>query len=236
MNANSHLNKLAQEIQNLPVEQVQSTCPQASSQRAFPRTVLFTVFVVSGSSALLYQMVWQRSLLNIYGSNVESVAMVVAAFLAGLGFGSLLGGHLSSLESFPLITGFACCELGAGAYGLVSLDLFRWAGAATTIGSSPLLVGCMAFALVFLPTLLMGATLPMLVEHQVRATMSVGSSVSLLYCVNTLGGAIGALVAVHLILGSLGMSGTVRLAAMLNLLVALVVLVSAKLMPARNGS
>ena len=53
----------------------------ASPRRAegsFPRAVLFPVFVISGISALIYQMVWQRMLLMIYGSNSESVAMVVA--------------------------------------------------------------------------------------------------------------------------------------------------------------
>ena len=57
----------------------------------FPAAILHGVFVLSGLSALIYQLVWQRALLMIYGSNIESVAMVVASFLAGLGIGSLLG-------------------------------------------------------------------------------------------------------------------------------------------------
>ncbi len=50
-------------------------------------------FVLSGFSALLYQMSWQRALMTIYGSHMESVAMVSSAFLTGLGLGSLLGCH-----------------------------------------------------------------------------------------------------------------------------------------------
>ena len=52
--------------------------------------VVFVVFVLSGISALLYQMIWQRALLTLYGSNVESVAMVVTAFMVGLGIGNVL--------------------------------------------------------------------------------------------------------------------------------------------------
>lgn len=54
--------------------------------------VLYLLFFVSGAAALLYQVVWQRTLFAIYGINVESVTMVVTAFMLGLGLGSLAGG------------------------------------------------------------------------------------------------------------------------------------------------
>ena len=191
----------------------------------FPPAVLFSVFVLSGISALIYQMVWQRALLTIYGSNVESVAMVVAAFLTGLGFGGLAGGAVSKSRRVPLVLLFAAAELGAGAYGLVSLPLFQMVGAHTA-GGGGLVTGVLAFALVFLPTLLMGATLPLLVAQQVRETGGVGRAVSHLYFVNTLGAAIGAFLAVFVILGGFGMSGSVRIAAALNGIVAVTVLVT----------
>ncbi len=196
-----------------------------TSPQRFPAPVLFGVFVLSGVSALIYQMVWQRALLTLYGSNVESVAMVVAAFLAGLGFGGLAGGVVSRSTRVSPVMCFALAELGVGAYGLVSLRLFHWAAAHTSAAGS-LLTGVMAFALVFLPTLLMGATLPLLVAHQVRAMEHVGRAVSGLYFVNTLGAALGAFFAVFVCLGAFGMSGSVLLAAALNLLVAVVVLVT----------
>ncbi len=193
-----------------------------------PRPLLFGVFVLSGMSALIYQMVWQRALLMIFGSNVESVAMVVAAFLMGLGIGSLAGGWVSRWSRAPLVLCFGIAELLIGAYGLVSLKLFRWVDHWISVPDS-LLVGVMAFALVFFPTLLMGSTLPMLVANQVRQNDSVGESVSWLYFVNTLGAALGAIIAVTWVLGSLGMSGAVQLAATINVLAALVVLAVAGL-------
>ena len=192
---------------------------------SFPRAVLFPVFVLSGISALIYQLVWQRMLLMIYGSNVESVAMVVAAFLMGLGIGSLLGGMLSSREKVPLVLCFSVAELGVGAYGLCSVALFHWVGGMTGgVGSA--MTGVLAFTLVFLPTLLMGATLPLLVAHQVRASGSVGESVSWLYFVNTLGAAMGAFLSAFWLLRAFGLGGAVRIAAALNALVAVVVFVT----------
>jgi predicted membrane-bound spermidine synthase len=188
--------------------------------------ILHGVFILSGISALIYQLVWQRALLTIYGSNVESVAMVVAAFLAGLGIGSLAGGWISKSTRAPLVLLFGLAELGVGAYGLVSLKLFDAVGAITSAQAHGLTTGALVFLLVFLPTLLMGATLPLLVAHQVRDTAHVGQSVSRLYFVNTLGAALGAFIAAHWLLGSFGMSGTVRIAASLNALAAFIVLIA----------
>lgn len=191
-----------------------------------PKPLLFGVFVLSGMSALIYQMVWQRSLLMLFGSNVESVAMVVAAFLMGLGIGSLFGGWISRQPRAPLVLCFGIAELLIGAYGLVSLSLFRRVDA-WIIAPDSLLVGVLAFSLVFIPTLLMGSTLPMLVANQVRQNQSVGESVSWLYFVNTLGAALGAFVAVRWVLGTFGLNGSVNLAATINLLAAVLVLLAA---------
>jgi predicted membrane-bound spermidine synthase len=192
--------------------------------RRLHASVLHGVFILSGISALIYQLVWQRALLTIYGSNVESVAMVVAAFLAGLGIGSIAGGWISKSTRAPLVLLFGLAELGVGAYGLISLELFDAVGALTSVQSHGLTTGALVFLLVFLPTLLMGATLPLLVAHQVRDTAHVGQTVSRLYFVNTLGAALGAFIAAHWLLGSFGMSGTTRIAAGLNATAALIVL------------
>ena len=197
----------------------------AAAAPTVPRALLFSVFTLSGISALIYQMIWQRALFTIYGCNVESVAMVVTAFMVGLGLGSLAGGWVSERTRFPLVLLFSIAEFGIGFYGLVSLSLFHWVGD-LTLGAGALLTGVLAFALIFLPTLLMGATLPLLVAQQVRETAAVGRSVSWLYFVNTLGAALGAFFAVFVCLGRFGESGSVRLAAILNAVVATIVLIA----------
>ncbi|MDQ3643595.1 MAG: hypothetical protein M3450_19545, partial [Actinomycetota bacterium] len=59
------------------------------------RTVLFVVFAVTGFSALTLQVVWQRVISLHAGVDLFSFTTVIAAFLTGLGLGSLLGGVLA---------------------------------------------------------------------------------------------------------------------------------------------
>src|SRR5579872_2930738 len=89
---------------------------------------IYTLFFVSGCPALIYQIVWQRSLFAIYGINVESVTIVVTAFMLGLGIGSLIGGTISKVERLPALPMFGCVELCIGAYGLLSLRMFHLVG------------------------------------------------------------------------------------------------------------
>src|SRR5262245_26364722 len=102
-----------------------------------PAALLHFVFFVSGFSAILYQLVWQRSLFTIYGTSSESVTMVVTAFMLGLGLGSLAGGALSQSASRFLPGLFAAAELAIGVFGLVSLELFHRVASLTSAASGP---------------------------------------------------------------------------------------------------
>ncbi len=195
----------------------------SDASAALPARILYPVFFASGFAAILYQIVWQRSLFTIYGTSMESVTVVVTAFMLGLGLGSLAGGEISRRPRAPLAALFGAVELGIGGFGFLSLALFRWSGSFTG-GASGLEIGLIAFLLVLVPTLLMGGTLPLLVAHTVRASGNVGRSVGALYFANTAGSAAGALAAALLILGRMGQAGTVRLAAALNIAVGLAVL------------
>jgi spermidine synthase len=191
-----------------------------------PRTFrwFYLLFFLSGFPALIYQVVWQRTLFAIYGVNVESVTVVVSAFMLGLGLGSLAGGRVSKSRSAPLLPMFGAAELGIAAYGVASLSLFH-AVARLTTAAPPLETGALSFALVLIPTVLMGATLPLLVAQLVKFSHNVGRSVGLLYFVNTLGSAVACFVAALVTMPYLGMSRSVLVAATLNVLVGCSVLV-----------
>src|SRR5258706_8127195 len=109
-------------------------------------------FFLSGVSALLYQIVWQRALFSIYGLNIESVTVVVTAFMLGLGLGSLCGGWLSKRRTLPLLAVFGIIELGISGYGFISLNIFH-AVASYTAGSSALGTGIVTFAMLLIPTM-----------------------------------------------------------------------------------
>ena len=181
------------------------------------------MFFVSGFPALIYQIVWQRALFAIYGINVQAVTIVVSAFMLGLGLGSLAGGLISKVNRTSLIGLFAAAELGTAIFGCVSLRLFRYVGE-TTAGGSSATTAVICFLLVLFPTMLMGATLPLLVEHLVRASHNVGISVSSLYFANTLGSGVACFLAAGLLMPALGQTGSVLCAASMNVLVALTAL------------
>ena len=198
-----------------------STLP-GSTLRSTAWPCLF--FFVSGFPALLYQIVWQRALFTLYGVNIESVTMVVTAFMLGLGLGSVLGGTISRSQHLPLLRVFGLVELLIAAYGVFSLKILHRA-ADFTAGSGPLQTGLVAFTLVVLPTVLMGSTLPILVSYAVRFSRNVGTSVGALYAANTLGSAAACFCAGLFLMRWLGESKTVALAAGLNALVGTTVLV-----------
>lgn len=177
-----------------------------------------TLFLVSGMPALLYQIVWQRVLFLMYGVNAESVAVIVSVFMLGLGLGSLLGGWLSAKFPDRGVLLFSLCELTVAGFGFASLRVLHWSAGFTSGASLPVVILC-SFALLLAPTMLMGATLPLLVEHLVRRIAGVGTSVARLYFVNTLGSAIACyLCATHLMRG-FGQAGSVKIAACLNIFV-----------------
>lgn len=189
------------------------------------RLWIYLVFLLSGFAALLYQIVWQRALYAIYGINIESVTMVVTAFMLGLGVGSLAGGVVSKDPKRPVLLYFSLVELGIGLFGIVSLAVFHAVGN-VTLGMSAFATFVVTFLLVLVPTMLMGSTLPLLVAHLVRENRNVGKSVGSLYFVNTLGSAFASAASVLFVLGHAGQSGTVRIAALLNVTVSLLAYVA----------
>ncbi len=188
--------------------------------------VLCVLFFFSGFPALIYQLTWQRALFRIFGVNVESVTIVVAAFMLGLGLGSLAGGYVSKRRAVPLLPLLAGIELATGAFGLVSLRVFDRVGE-FTIGLPLPAMAAVCLGLVIVPTLLMGATLPVLVGHLVRrppragtSGNHVGSALGLLYYVNTLGAGAACLACAAFLFPYAGMQGAVHVAVALNVAVA----------------
>lgn len=200
------------------------------------KTGLITIlFFFSGFPALIYQIVWQRALFVIYGVNVQSVAVVVSAFMLGLGLGSLAGGRLSAAFPRHGIVIFGVCELGIAIFGLSSLRIFHWA-AGYSAGVSLGLTILFSFLLLIVPTMLMGATLPLLVEQLVRSSHNVGHSVAILYFANTLGSAFACYFCAEYVLLNFGQSGSVTIAACLNVVVGTVAYLYGRSLPSTDAN
>jgi len=151
---------------------------------------LAPLFFVSGVSALVYQICWQRLLFASFGVDMDSVTIIVSVFMLGLGLGALVGGELADRRPASALRVFALAELGIGVFGFFSPALIRGAGD-VFVGAPHWQMITVNFLLLLVPTCLMGATLPVLVAHVTRVWKNVGKSIGLLYQVNTLGGAFG---------------------------------------------
>jgi spermidine synthase len=183
----------------------------------------------SGLCALVYQVAWLRELRLVFGASTPASAAVLAVFMGGLGFGSLLLGKRADRTPRPLLY-YSWLEIGISASAAVSpllLDVARW-GYVATGGSTVLgplfgtVVRLILSALVLLaPTLLMGGTLP----AAARAAITPGDvrrkSTAFLYGVNTLGAVTGALLSTFLLLEVFGIRFTLWFGCLLNLLVAM---------------
>jgi len=190
------------------------------------RELVLALFALTGFSALCLQVVWQRVISIHGGVDLFSSATVVAAFMAGLGLGSLLGGALADrLGARRSILAFAVANLGIGLFGWGSIAIFYdgYRALAEHVQSLPAAFA-FHFVLLVVPTTLMGLSLPLLSRGVVRDVGEAAPVVSRLYAANTLGAAAGAAVGGWLLLGNLGFDGTVQLASSLNLLAAAAVL------------
>lgn len=197
------------------------------------RQVVVALFTLTGFSALCLQVVWQRVISIHGGVDLFSSATVVAAFMAGLGLGNLLGGALADrLGPGRSILAFAAANLGIGLFGWASLAIFYdgYRALAEHVQSLPAAFA-FHFVLLVVPTTLMGVSLPLLMRGIVQNIGEAAPVASRLYAANTLGAALGAAVGGWLLLGNLGFEGTVRLASSLNLAAAAVVLAFWRMTP-----
>jgi predicted membrane-bound spermidine synthase len=168
------------------------------------------LYLVSGAAALVYQVAWQRILALYTGVGLYSVAVIVAAFLAGLGVGSHLGGGWSArLGRRAALQRFALAEMSVGAFGVVSPWVYYdWLyPVAARLPVPSLSATLVHFAAVGPPTLLMGISLPLLTRAVVPDVREAGRAVGLLYALNTAGAGLGALATPWLLVPRFGIRG-----------------------------
>jgi spermidine synthase len=188
---------------------------------------LCALFFGSGFAALIYQVVWLRSFSLVFGVTVYAASTVLAGFMAGLAIGSYAAGRLGGRLRRPLVA-FALAELGVGLTALLVPVAMRMLERGYLV-LHPLLPESfavvtavrfvLAFAVLVVPTSLMGATLPLLVRA-VGPTAGLGSTIAALYATNTAGAIAGALTAAFYLVPSLGLTRASMAAAMLNVLAA----------------
>lgn len=183
-------------------------------------------FFASGAAGLLYEIAWSKQLAYVLGSSLHAVATVTAAFLAGLALGARVLGVPIARRGDGART-YALLELGVALLGVALLPLLR--GMEPVFGQLYRQFGgegaafaavrfAMLFALLIPPAALMGATLPVLVEHFEREV--VGPALARLYALNTFGAVAGSALAGFALMPGIGLAGTTYVAAAVNVAVA----------------
>jgi spermidine synthase len=206
-------------------------------------TILLVCFFLSGAAGLLYQVLWLRTLTFVFGHTLLAITMILAAFMAGLALGSLLFARLSArLRNLIGAYGFIEIAIGltcAAVPALLSAISTVYLRLHTPLGLSPdqfsLIQLVLVFAVLIVPTTLMGGTLPVLAQAFVRDERLV-RRVGLLYAVNTLGAVVGTALAGYLLLPTLGIRRTTMLAVVINLAVGGLALLLARGWPGLGAS
>ncbi|MGL4230414.1 MAG: fused MFS/spermidine synthase [Casimicrobium sp.] len=190
-------------------------------------TVVMIAFFVSGASALVYQLCWQRLLFAVIGIDIESVTLIVSAFMLGLGVGAVIGGQIADRYPQELLRWFAIVEATIGVFGFFSPFVIDFIGVQLATAPRALTVAAQ-FVIFLLPTICMGATLPILVRWIHIRVRNIGASVGSLYFINTLGAAVGVVGVGFWLLHALDLRQSIWLAATANLAVAAVVAIGLK--------
>lgn len=195
-----------------------------------PRIAIIGLFFLSGLASLIYQVVWMRYLALFFGSDVYSAAITLSSFMGGLSIGSYLAHRFAGRVARPLVV-YGLLELLIGLYALFFSDtlgaldgIFRHVYLtsletdlvyynATRLG--------IAAAVLVMPTTMMGATLPLIVEQFSGTNVAVGKLNADFYSANTTGALVGVVAGGFLLFPAFGFTATTWIAATVNVVIGL---------------
>ena len=192
------------------------------------QAVLLGLFFLSGACGLIYQVVWSRMLVVTFGSTTLAISTVLSSFMAGLALGSFVFGRIADRRR-DMLRMYAILEVGIGVSAMLVPVAFSglraiypsiYRGLHESFYPFSLVRFLLCFAVLIVPTALMGGTLPVLSRFFIRRYRGIGAGLGRLYSINTFGAMVGCFVAGFLLVEFAGVRGAGVLAAVLNLLVA----------------
>ncbi|MBI3969585.1 MAG: fused MFS/spermidine synthase [Chloroflexi bacterium] len=213
------------------VEQAVGTRQVAHRSRtALLLPTLVVLFFLSGMSGLIYQVLWLRMLALIFGVTVYAASAVLASFMSGLALGSYVAGRYADRTRNALLL-YGVAEVLVGLSALATPTALA-AVERVYVGLSPSLTDAtavltlvrfvLAFAVLLVPTTLMGATLPIIVKSSLLQVEGLGQRVGVLYATNTAGAIVGTVAAGFYLIGSQGLNFSFQVAAGINVVVGIV--------------
>ncbi len=189
--------------------------------RPVPLVVLLLLFVLSGAAGLIYEVVWARQLVLVFGNTSQAVSTILTGFFGGLAIGGAVGGRIADRVRRPLRL-YGALEVVVVAVVLLTPVSFRligelYRGVYPSLAEAPLALALVRFALAILAlapaTLLMGATLPTLTRFLARGRVGMAGAFQRLYAANTIGAIVGTAVAGFVLIEVLGLTGALLVGA-----------------------
>jgi spermidine synthase len=180
------------------------------------RKIVLLIFLLSGIAGLVYEVVWARELVLVFGNTTQAISAILTGFFAGMAVGSVVGGRLADRVRNPLRM-YAILELLIVVVVLLTPATFRglhevYRGAFGSLEQNTMALALVRFALAIAAlgpaTVLMGATLPTLSRYLVRDHQMMGHEFGSLYTVNTLGAIIGTLASGLVLIELIGLTET----------------------------
>jgi spermidine synthase len=196
------------------------------------RNVAQAIFVLSGAAGLIYEVVWARQLVLVFGNTTQAVATILTGFFVGMAIGSVLGGRLADRSAAPLRL-YGMIELTLVAIVLATPVSFRllhevYRSSYGLLEKSPGAVTLIRFGLAIIAlapaTILMGMTMPILSRFLARRRDELGGAFGNLYVANTLGAILGTVLAGLFLIEIVGLTGTLLVGAFCTALAGLLAL------------
>jgi spermidine synthase len=203
------------------------------------RPIILLCFFFSGFSGLLYEVLWLRMLILIFGSTTLAVSTVLTSFMGGLALGSYLFGRMMDRRKRPLFY-YGLLEGVIGLFALIIPWLFTllipayrliWEVFHPNFYGFTLMQFLLVSVVLVIPTTCMGATLPILSKWAVQQKNALGVTIGRLYALNTFGAVVGTALSGFFLLPLLGVKTTLGIAVAVNLLVAAGVLLLIRRFP-----
>lgn len=190
-------------------------------------------YTCSGAAGLIYEVIWTRLLTLYIGHTTAAASAVVAAFLGGLAAGAAIGGTVASrLSRRQSLYAYGLLELLVATCALLlpfelraATPLLSWAYADGGPGwwfPAIRILSCLV--MVFVPAAALGATFPMAIRWFASESGNPAGPTGLLYAMNTLGAALGAVLAGFVLIPAIGLSGATWLGVAGSVVAALSVL------------
>jgi spermidine synthase len=212
--------------------------------RPVPIRALLLLFVLSGAAGLIYEVVWARQLVLVFGNTSQAVSTILTGFFGGLAIGGAVGGRIADRVRRPLRL-YGVLEIIVVGVVLLTPVSFRligelYRGIYPSLAEAPLLLALVrfAFAIVALApaTLLMGATLPTLTRYLTQDGRGIAGAFQRLYTANTLGAIIGTALAGFVLIELLGLTGALAVGAACSGMAGLIALLLDRRSGAAQGS